>query len=421
MNYSQNESFALSLDEQDELKDYREQFYIPSSKNREKSIYFCGNSLGLQPKKTEEFVQEEIDNWKTMGVKGHEKGDTPWFPYHELLTEYTSEIVGGLCSEVVVMNSLTVNIHLLMVSFYRPTKKRYKILIEDNAFPSDRYAVESQIRFHGFDPQDALIVMKSHDNHPHLTTEEICNYIENEKNDIALIFIGGVNYYTGQVFDMKTITEKGHISGAVVGFDLAHGVGNIPLKLHDWNVDFSAWCSYKYLNGGPGCLGGIFIHEKHHHKNLPRFNGWWGHNKQTRFDMKNSFDSLSGAEGWQCSNPPILPLASLRASMELFHSAGMESLREKSKRLTGYLSFLLNDFPLEIITPNTPPGRGCQLSIRLENNGSDIFKKLNQKGVVADWREPDVIRIAPVPFYNTFHEVWEFTHLLNQILLSHET
>ncbi len=416
MNYSQDESFALSLDEQDEIKEYRNQFYIPSSENREKSIYFCGNSLGLQPKKAEEFVLEEIKNWKTMGVKGHTEGQTPWYPFHELLTENTSEIVGGRSSEVVVMNSLTVNIHLLMVSFYRPAKKRFKILIEDNAFPSDRYAIESQIRFHGFDPQNALIVMKSQNNQPYLTTEEICDYIEKEKDNIALLFLGGVNYYTGQVFDMKTITEKGHNYGAVVGFDLAHGIGNIPLKLHDWNVDFSAWCSYKYLNGGPGCLGGIFVHEKHHHKNLPRFNGWWGHNKKTRFDMRNSFDSLSGAEGWQCSNPPILPLASLRASMELFQTAGMVSLREKSQHLTGYLSYLLNDLPLEIITPNSPQERGCQMSIRFKINGREIFKILTQKGVVADWREPDVIRVAPVPFYNTFHEVWEFTKLLKETM-----
>jgi kynureninase len=416
VNYSQDESFALSLDEQDEIKEYRNQFYIPSSENREKSIYFCGNSLGLQPKKAEEFVLEEIKNWKTMGVKGHTEGQTPWYPFHELLTENTSEIVGGRSSEVVVMNSLTVNIHLLMVSFYRPAKKRFKILIEDNAFPSDRYAIESQIRFHGFDPQNALIVMKSQNNQPYLTTEEICDYIEKEKDNIALLFLGGVNYYTGQVFDMKTITEKGHNYGAVVGFDLAHGIGNIPLKLHDWNVDFSAWCSYKYLNGGPGCLGGIFVHEKHHHKNLPRFNGWWGHNKKTRFDMKNSFDSLSGAEGWQCSNPPILPLASLRASMELFQTAGMVSLREKSQHLTGYLSYLLNDLPLEIITPNSPQERGCQMSIRFKINGREIFKILTQKGVVADWREPDVIRVAPVPFYNTFHEVWEFTKLLKETM-----
>lgn len=416
MKYSQDESCALALDEQDEVRNYREQFYIPSSKNRENSIYFCGNSLGLQPLKAKDYVLQEIENWSSMGVNAHTKGDTPWLPYHELLTQYTSEIVGGRNSEVVVMNSLTVNIHLLMVSFYRPTKKRNKILIEDNAFPSDRYAVESQIRFHGFDPKDALIVMKSRENSPLLTTEEICGYIENEKDKIALIFLGGVNYYTGQVFDMETITEKGHNSGAVVGYDLAHGVGNIPLKLHDWNVDFSAWCSYKYLNGGPGCLGGIFIHENHHNKNLPRFNGWWGHNKQSRFDMVNSFDSLSGAEGWQCSNPSILPLASLRASMELFHSTGIKSLREKSKKLSAYLSYKLKKIPIEIITPISENEKGCQLSIKLNKNGRDIFNKLTQKGVVADWREPDVIRIAPVPFYNTFHEVWEFTHLLKEIM-----
>ena len=417
MNFSHEESFAHKMDEQDLLKKFRDQFHIPPAHQKNQSIYFCGNSLGLQPKKAEKYVQQEINNWRLMGVKGHSKGDTPWFPYHEFLTDHTSELVGGLPSEVVVMNSLTVNIHLLMVSFYQPTKERYKILIEDHAFPSDRFALESQARFHGFSPDEAIVTMKSPLGNPCITTDEILYYINREKDNLALIFIGGVNYFTGQVFDMKTITKAGHRAGCIVGFDLAHGAGNILLNLHDWKVDFAAWCGYKYLNGGPGSLSGVFIHENHHgNAELPRFNGWWGHNKNTRFDMENSFDSLNGAEGWQCSNPPIFPLASLRASMELFHSTGIKSLREKSKLLTSYLSFLLNDLSLEIITPVSPQERGCQLSIILEKRGREVFQELTQKGVVADWREPNVIRVAPVPFYNTFYEVWKFSKLLKEAM-----
>ena len=417
MNFSYKESFAHKMDEQDSLKKFRNKFHIPPADQRDQSIYFCGNSLGLQPKNAEKYIQQEIDNWRLMGVKGHTKGDTPWLPYHELLTDYTSELVGGLSSEVVVMNSLTVNIHLLMVSFYRPTNKRYKILIEDHAFPSDRFALESQVRFHGFSPDEAIVTMKSGSRKQCITTDEILDYINRNKDNLAMIFMGGVNYFTGQVFDMKTVTEAGHSAGCIVGFDLAHGAGNIILELHDWNVDFAAWCSYKYLNGGPGSLSGVFIHENHHGNNkLPRFNGWWGHNKNTRFNMGNSFDSLSGAEGWQCSNPPIFPLASLRASMELFHATGIKSLRGKSKLLTDYLSFLLNDLPLENITPLSPKEKGCQLSIILKRRGREIFQELTQKGVVADWREPNVIRIAPVPFYNTFYEVWKFSKLLKEAM-----
>ena len=417
MNFSYGESFAHKMDEQDSLKKLRNQFHIPLEYQRDQPIYFCGNSLGLQTKKAEKYVQQEIENWKLMGVKGHTKGDTPWFPYHEYLTEYTCELAGSLPSEVVVMNSLTVNIHLLMVSFYRPTKKRYKILIEDHAFPSDRFAIESQVRFHGFSPDKAIVTMKSVSGKPCITTEEILDYINREKDNLGMIFMGGVNYFTGQVFDMKTITEAGHEAGCIVGFDLAHGTGNVILQLHDWNVDFAAWCSYKYLNGGPGCLSGVFIHENHHgNTELPRFNGWWGHNKNTRFNSENSFDSLIGAEGWQCSNPPIFPLASLRASMELFHLTGIKSLREKSKLLTSYLYFLLKDLSLEIITPISDHERGCQVSISLGKRGWKVFQELTKKGVVADWREPNVIRIAPVPFYNTFYEVWKFSKLLKETM-----
>lgn len=416
MKYSAEKSFAKGMDAQDLLNKYRSQFSIPI-KNGKEVIYFTGNSLGLQPKNAKKYVDQELQDWALMGVLGHKGAKNPWLPYHEFLTDSTAEITGSQPSEVVVMNTLTVNIHLLLVSFYRPNSSRYKILMEDNAFPSDRYALESQIKFHGYDPKDALITVKSSMGDVCPSTEDILSEIELEKDSLALIFLGGVHYFSGRVFDMKAITDAGHSVGSKVGFDLAHGTGNIPLRLHDWNVDFAAWCSYKYLNGGPGCIAGIFVHEKYHNdQTLPRFAGWWGHDKKSRFDMPSQFEHIPGAEGWQCSNPPIFPLASLRASMEIFQSAGMEALREKSTSLTAYLSFLLSELPLEIITPLSNQERGCQLSLRMKKDGKSVFRKLTESGFIVDWREPDVIRVAPVPLYNSYHEVWEFAEKLKSLV-----
>lgn len=402
---------AKKLDQNDPLAGYRNVFHIPQVGGGE-AIYLCGNSLGLQPKKAKEYVLEELDDWARLGVDGHLHARHPWLPYHEFLTEHMAEVVGGKPGEVVVMNSLTVNLHLLMVSFYRPKGKRYKILVESDIFPSDLYAVESQIRFHGFDPSDALIKWNPREGEHTLHMEYLHEILDREGDAIALIMLGGVNYYTGQAFDMQGITRLGHDRGITVGFDLAHGAGNIKLNLHDWDVDFACWCTYKYLNSGPGGLSGIFVHERYARAfELPRFAGWWGHNKETRFGMRDPFDPLPGAEGWQLSNPPILPMATLRASLEIFHEAGMPMLREKSKQLIGFLEevLLAAHIPgLEIITPSDPDHRGCQLSLFLQGGGKSIFEKITEAGVIADWREPNVIRIAPVPLYNSFEDVWRF-------------
>jgi kynureninase len=431
MKYEFSESFAQEMDQQDSLKGFRDKFYIPKSPDGKEKIYFCGNSLGLQPKNVHEYVIQELEDWARLGVEGHFKAKNPWMPYHEFLTEQMAEVVGAKPIEVVVMNSLTVNLHLLMVSFYRPTSQRHKIIIESFAFPSDRYAVESQIKFHGFDPKDSLIILKPRKGETILKTEDIVRTIYEHGESVALILLGGVNYYTGQAFNFAEITKAGHEVKAVVGFDLAHAAGNLELKLHDWNVDFAVWCCYKYLNGGPGAVGGAFVHENHAEKfDLPRFAGWWGHDKKTRFLMPDEFKPIAGAEGWQVSNPPILQMAALRASLEIFHQAQMSRLREKSIRLTGYLEFLINQVAgekVEIITPKNPEERGCQLSIRVRNeenlrSGSvlnidrKLFEKLLQCGIVADWREPDVIRIAPVPLYNTFTDVFHFARVLKELI-----
>ncbi|MEM7038295.1 MAG: kynureninase, partial [Bacteroidota bacterium] len=362
---------------------------------------------------------QELDDWAALGVEGHFHAKNPWMPYHEFLTESMANVVGARPSEVVVMNSLTVNLHLLMVSFYRPTKDRFKIIIEADAFPSDRYAVISQIKFHGYDPADALIELRSKSGHPVIPTEEILETIEKEGDQVALVMLGGVNYYTGQTFEMDKITKAGHAKGCVVGFDLAHGAGNLHLQLHDWNVDFACWCSYKYLNSGPGGLSGIFVHERHGNDfELPRFAGWWGHNKANRFKMPPYFEPMPGAEGWQLSNPPILALAALRASLEIFEEVGMAALRKKSEALTGYFDWLVkaknHDDNIRIITPSDPKQRGCQLSLQTMKNGKAIFDRLTARGVIADWREPDVIRLAPVPLYNSFVDVWEFVDILTE-------
>ena len=414
------ESFAERMDEQDSLRHFRERFYIPKQSNGEEVVYFTGNSLGLQPKTTREYIEQELKDWETLGVEGHFKAKNPWMPYHELLTEQMARVVGAKPIETVVMNSLTVNLHLLMVSFYRPTLTRHKIVIEAGAFPSDQYAVASQIKFHGFDVKSSLIELKPRKNETCLRTEDIEKTIVENADSIALILLGGVNYYTGQAFDMRRITEIGHKFGAIVGFDLAHAAGNLRLKLHDWSVDFAAWCSYKYLNSGPGGIGGCFIHERHASDfDLPRFAGWWGHDKETRFLMKPDFLPIKGAEGWQMSNPPIFQMASHRASLEIFDEAGMESLTGKSRKLTGYLEFLLNEIDngrISLITPKDSSERGCQLSIRVKDADKNLFKAISERGVIADWREPDVIRVAPVPLYNSFADVYKFAEILKNCL-----
>jgi kynureninase len=406
------------MDTNDPLKSSRDKFFIPKNSYGTDTIYFTGNSLGLQPKTARGYVQQELKDWEVLGVEGHLHAKHPWLPYHEFVTEPMARVVGGMPIETVVMNSLTVNLHLLMVSFYRPTSERYKIAIEKGAFPSDQYAVESQLKFHG--REDALVELTACPGESTLRTDDIIETIEREGDSIALILLGGVNYYTGQAFDMKAIAEAGHRKGCIVGFDCAHAAGNLELKLHDWNVDFSAWCSYKYLNAGPGGIAGIFVHERHSQSfGLPRFAGWWGHDKETRFLMGPEFKPLAGAEGWQISNPPILQLAALRASLEIFDVYGMKALREKSVKLTGYLEFLLSEIHndrISVITPSDPDQRGCQLSIRVRNADKSLFAALTSKSVFADWREPDVIRVAPVPLYNSFADVYRFTEILRDCL-----
>ena len=416
MNYKATKDFALSLDAEDKLSKYRRQFHIPLQQNGQEHIYFCGNSLGLQPKKTKEFINQEIKDWANLGVEGHLNAENPWLPYHEFLSESYARLVGAEKHEVVAMNTLTVNLHLMMVSFYRPTLNRHKIIIESDAFPSDIYAVESQIRHHGFDIAQSLIKLHPREGEAVLRTEDIMEVLRQEGDEVALIMLGGVNYYTGQVFDFQEITELAHDKGIKVGFDLAHAVGNINLELHKWNIDFAVWCSYKYLNSGPGSVGGVFVHEKHHNSDLPRFCGWWGHNKSDRFEMPNSFSPINTVEGWQLSNPPILSLAAIRASLSIFDEVGMQKLLVKSKKLISYLRFLLANIETDRVEIITPLNSGCQLSIRVKNGNKDLFTSITSKGVVADWREPDVIRIAPVPLYNSFEDVFGFYEILKKLL-----
>ena len=416
MNYKNTANFALELDAKDELRNYRNEFHIPLQKNGDPHVYMCGNSLGLQPKRTKEFLNQELDDWATFGVEGHFHAKNPWLPYHEFLAESYAKIVGAKSTEVVAMNTLTVNLHLMMVSFYRPTQKRHKIIIEGDAFPSDIYAVESQIKHHGFLPESSLIKLRPRDGDSAIRTEDISAIIEKEGDEIALIMLGGVNYYTGQVFDFEKITKIAHNKGINVGFDLAHAAGNIKLELHKWGVDFAVWCSYKYLNSGPGSVAGAFVHEKHHNTNLPRFAGWWGHNKEDRFKMPDKFNPIISAEGWQLSNPPILSLAAIRASLSIFDEVGMDKLVSKSKKLTDYLVFLLNSIESDRIEIITPEERGCQLSIRVKNGDKKLFDSITVKGVIADWREPDVIRVAPIPLYNSFQDVFKFYTILEEKL-----
>ena len=419
---------SAELDAADPLTHFRERFFVPRDTSGGEAIYFTGNSLGLQPKTVRGYVEQELKDWELFGVEGHFHAKNPWMPYHEFLTEPMAKIIGAKPVETVVMNSLTVNLHLLMVSFYRPVGLRNKIVIEKGAFPSDQYAVESQILLHsdaetrrrGDAAKDRLIELTPRDGETTLRTEDIVETIEREAKSVALVMLGGVNYYTGQAFDMKSITEAGHKAGAVVGFDLAHAAGNVELKMHDWDVDFAAWCSYKYLNAGPGAVGGAFVHERHATSfDLPRFAGWWGHDKATRFQMGPDFQPIIGAEGWQISNPPILQMAALRASLEIFEEAGMSALAEKSQKLTGFLEHLIDEIAderISVITPRDPDQRGCQLSIRVANADKSLFEAITKQGVIADWREPDVIRVAPVPLYNSFADVYQFAEILKDCL-----
>lgn len=418
--YKNNLDFAKELDNKDPLSDYRNQFHIPKHTDGTDIIYLCGNSLGLQPKSTKDYIDQELKDWAELGVEGHVHGKNPWLSYHELLADNMANIVGAKPIEVVVMNTLTTNLHLMMVSFYKPTQKRYKILIEGDAFPSDKYAVESQLRHHGFDDNEGVILWNAREGEELARYEDLEDILKNNGDEIALVMIGGVNYYTGQFFDLKRITELGHKHGCLVGFDCAHGAGNVNLDLHNSGADFAIWCSYKYLNSGPGSLSGVFVHERHaYNKSLNRFTGWWSHNKETRFKMRDDFDMLPGAEGWQLSNPPILSMAAIKASLDMFVEAGMDKLVAKSKQLTGYFEFLINEMnndSIKIITPSNPEERGCQLSIQVKNADRSLHEKLTKAGIISDWREPDVIRCAPVPLYNSFEDIYRMVEKLNALL-----
>src|SRR5690606_12247563 len=411
--YENSLRFAKQLDKDDALREFRGMYHIPVA-NGKKAIYLIGNSLGLQPRSTKSIILEELQDWATLAGEGHVRARRPWVQYHKLSKKYLAAITGAKPSEVVAMNQLTVNLHLMMVSFYRPTKQRYKIITEAGAFSSDQYAVESQLKYHNIDLQDALIEVAPREGEFAIRTEDIISAIEQHRESLALVLIGGVQYYTGQFFNLKKITDATHAAGAIAGFDLAHAVGNVPLNLHDDEADFAVWCSYKYLNSGPGAIAGAFVHERHANNfTLPRFAGWWGHDEEERFQMKKGFKPMSGIDGWQLSNVPILQAAAHLSALELFQKAGMKRLRRKSVMLTGYLYYLLKQMDpagerFSIITPENPEERGCQLSLFIKNNGKTVFRKLIKAGVIADWREPDVIRVAPTPMYNTFEEVFRF-------------
>ncbi|RKG84513.1 kynureninase [Corallococcus terminator] len=419
--YESTDAFAHTLDAEDPLRPYRDEFLLLSSPSGAPAIYLAGNSLGLQPRKARKYVHQEMEDWERLGVEGHVHGRHPWLPYHELLTEQVARLVGARPQEVVVMNTLSVNLHLMMVSFYRPTRERFKILIEGNAFPSDQYAVASQARFHGYDPKEAIVRLMPREGEETLRPGDILEAVERHGKEVALVMLGSVNYLTGQAFDIGAITRVAHAQGCKVGFDLAHGAGNLKFSLHDDGPDFAVWCSYKYLNGGPGSLGGVFVHERHAHSpDLPRFEGWWGHNKATRFEMGPTFDPLPGAEGWQLSNPPIFQLAALRASLELFDRATMEAVRAKSEKLTGFLEFLLNRLPegfVTITTPKDPKQRGAQLSLRFKGEPKRLLGRLSAAGIICDFREPDIIRAAPAPLYNTYVDVFRFVRTLEAHVL----
>ena len=423
MTFQNNLTFAQAQDKNDELASYRDKFHHPIIDGKE-VLYFTGNSLGLQPKSAKAYVQQELDDWAQWGVEGHFHARNPWVSYHEILTPATAGIVGANESEVVCMNSLTTNLHLLFVSFYKPTTKRFKIISEAKMFPSDRYLLETPARHHGFEPDDVIIEVSPREGEHLIREEDIIKIINDNNDEVALVFFGGMNYFTGQLFDMEKLTKAAHAVGALAGFDLAHAAGNVPLKLHDWNVDFAAWCTYKYMNSSAGNVGGIFVHDRHgNNTELNRFGGWWGHNKERRFLMENNFEPMTGAEGWQLSNAPVMGMAILKSSLDIFHEVGMEKLRQKSLLLTAYLEFVFNDITsqlsqvsLEIITPKDPQKRGCQLSVKLVGSDKSFFNNLTQAGVITDFREPDVIRLAPTPLYNSFEDVYRFGEILKLLL-----
>lgn len=419
MTFENTLAFAQQQDRNDPLAHYSDQFHHPVIDGKE-VLYFTGNSLGLQPKTAKEHINQELEDWAKWGVEGHFHAVNPWVSYHEILTPASAELVGANESEVVCMNSLTTNLHLLFVSFYKPTAKRFKIISEAKMFPSDRYLLETQVRHHGLDPDDAIIEISPREGEYLIREEDIIAAVNDNADELALLFFGGVNYFTGQLFDMQSLTKAAHDVGALAGFDLAHAVGNVPMHLHDWDVDFAAWCTYKYLNSSAGNVGGIFVNDRHgNNTEINRFGGWWGHNKERRFLMENSFEPMTGAEGWQISNAPVMGMAILKSSLDIFHEAGIENLRAKSLKLTAYLEFVFNDIvnqftdiKLEIITPTDPTQRGCQLSIKLVGTNKEFFEALTKAGVIADFREPDVIRLAPTPLYNSFEDVY----LLGQTL-----
>jgi len=421
MQFQNTLAFAQKMDAEDEIRKYRNEFHFPKMNGKE-VIYFTGNSLGLQPKTSQKYIDEVMNDWKELAVEGHFHADKPWWDYHERLAAPLAKVVGANVEEVSVMNTLSVNLHLLMVSFYRPTTTRFKILCEEKAFPSDQYMLQSQVRFHGLDPNEAIIEIKKKEGENYWRTEEVLNKIGEIGDELALVLIGGVNYYNGQVFDMKTITKAGKAVGAFVGWDLAHAVGNVALRLHDWEVDFAAWCSYKYMNSGPGNASGIFVNKKYLGKDdIPRFEGWWGTKKETRFLMKPKFEPLDNADAWQISNPPVLSLAPYLASLQLFEDVGMEALIRKRDKIVAYLEYVLKEIDkqvessFEIITPKD---RGCQLSVFLHGQGRPLFEYLMNNGVIADWREPNVIRLAPAPFYCSYEDMYRFGQILKDGILT---
>jgi kynureninase len=415
--------FALQFDKSDELSDYRQRFHIPTV-NGEDALYFTGNSLGLQPKSVKSHLMQELDDWAKFGVEGHFEAKNPWVLYHKILSEPFARLVGAQPDEVVAMNGLSVNLHLMMVSFYQPKGKRTKIICEAKAFPSDQYMLESQVKFHGLNPEETIIEVSPREGEHCIRQEDILSCIEEVGDELALVFWGGVNYYTGQVFDMPKITEVAKGVGAFVGFDLAHGVGNVSLNLHDWGVDFACWCSYKYLNSGPGSVSGIFVHNKHEdNKDLPRFAGWWGHDENRRFLMEKGFVPMKGAQGWQLSNAAVFSMAPCKASMDIFDEVGLPKLIKKSRKLTNFMEFVFNDISerydncnFEIITPKEERYRGCQLSVLMHGQGKEMFDYITKEGVIADWREPNVIRLAPVPLYNSFEDIFKLGQIIENAL-----
>lgn len=421
MQFQNSLAFAQKMDAEDKLTTYRNEFHFPKVNGKD-VIYFTGNSLGLQPKTTQRYIDEVMNDWKELAVEGHFHANKPWWDYHERLAKPLAKVVGANVEEVSVMNTLSVNLHLLMVSFYRPTNTRFKILCEEKAFPSDQYMLQSQVRFHGLDPNEAIVEVKKRGGENYWRTEDVLSKIEELGDELALVLIGGVNYYNGQVFDMKTITEVGKSVGAFVGWDLAHAAGNVALKLHDWDVDFAAWCSYKYMNSGPGNASGVFINQRYLGKDdIPRFEGWWGTKKETRFLMKPTFEPMDNADAWQISNPPVLSLAPYLASLQLFEEVGMDALIGKRDKIVAYLEFILQDIDKEVegtFEIITPEDRGCQLSVFLHGQGRPLFDYLTKKGVIADWREPNVIRLAPAPFYCSYEDMYRFGQILKDGILT---